>query len=53
MICYVSVNINTPFWSFKDTKHSKANWKRDLDYSNVNLDYLYYVPCMNYTSVTD
>ena len=29
------------------------HWHRNLRYSTVTLDYLYYVPCMNYTSVTD
>lgn len=77
MAVYVSVNVNTPFWTFDNTtstfdaanntqnvssngKVSDGNdsrsidhWHRNLKYSTVTLDYLYYVPCMNYTSVTD
>ena len=29
------------------------HWHRNLRYSTVTLDYLYYVPCMYYASVTD
>ena len=77
MAVYVSVNVNTPFWTFDtntttfDAAHNTQNvamngkvsdgndsrsidhWHRNLRYSTVTLDYLYYVPCMNYTSVTD
>lgn len=82
MAVYVSVNVNTPFWSFDNTtttangdedakggkyinverngkvsdgdgSRSLDHWHRNLKYSTVTLDYLYYVPCMNYTSVTD
>ena len=77
MAVYVSVNVNTPFWTFDnttstfDSAHNTQNvssngnvsdgdgsrsldhWHRNLRYSTVTLDYLYYVPCMNYTSVTD
>lgn len=57
MAVYVSVNVNTPFWTFQPSKDNDRNnaktWTRDVKYSNVTLDYLYYVPCMNYTSVTD
>ena len=77
MAVYVSVNVNTPFWTFDNTtstfdsanntqnvamngkvsdgdgSRSLDHWHRNLKYSTVTLDYLYYVPCMNYTSVTD
>ena len=77
MAVYVSVNVNTPFWTFDNTtstfdsanntqnvssngkvsdgdgSRSIDHWHRNLKYSTVTLDYLYYVPCMNYTSVTD
>ena len=82
MAVYVSVNVNTPFWTFDNTtstangdeeskggkyievayngkvsdgdgSRSVDHWHRNLKYSTVTLDYLYYVPCMNYTSVTD
>lgn len=36
-----------------DDSRSIDHWHRNLKYSTVTLDYLYYVPCMNYTSVTD
>ena len=36
-----------------DGSRSIDHWHRNLRYSTVTLDYLYYVPCMNYTSVTD
>ena len=36
-----------------DGSRSLDHWHRNLKYSTVTLDYLYYVPCMNYTSVTD
>ena len=36
-----------------DDSRSVDHWHRNLKYSTVTLDYLYYVPCMNYTSVTD
>ena len=57
MAVYVGVNINTPFWTFQPSKdngrNNAATWSRDLKYSTVTLDYLYYVPCMNYVSVSD
>lgn len=57
MLVYVSVNVNTPFWTFQTGKdegrYNLTTWSRNVAYSNVTMDYVYYVPCMNYTSVTD
>lgn len=57
MLVYVSVNVNTPFWTFQTGKdngrYNATTWSRNVAYSNVTMDYVYYVPCMNYTSVTD
>lgn len=71
MLVYVSVNVNTPFWTFTtgspkakdtatngkawemDTTRGADTWSKNVAYSNVTMDYVYYVPCMNYTSVTD
>lgn len=81
MVCYVSVNVNTPFWSF-NTNHrassnpngnghnmdlvatngdafdsadinSADNWVRNPAFQTIDMNYVYYVPCMHYTSVTD
>lgn len=57
MLVYVSVNVNTPFWTFQlgkdEGRYNLTTWSRNVAYSNVTMDYVYYVPCMNYTSVTD
>lgn len=57
MLVYVSVNVNTPFWTFQlgkdEGRYNLTTWSKNVAYSNVTMDYVYYVPCMNYTSVTD
>lgn len=44
---------NGKAYEIGDNSRSLTTWKRNVAYSNVTMDYVYYVPCMNYTSVTD
>lgn len=56
MVCYVSVYVNTPFWTFQTGKdegrYNLTTWTRNFTHTETKLDYVYYVPCMNYTSIT-
>lgn len=51
---YVEVAVAQPFWDFNSTSsHGSQNWVRNSQRSIKKFQYLYFVPCLQYTSVDD